>query len=436
MSMVDLITLLIVAAWIAGLARLAFVGLALKGSRQVGDLRRILAAGEAAGGSASVPLPPLSVIVTARDEVDGIEETVGRLLAQDYPGLEVVVIDDRSTDGTGEILDRLAAEHAAAGHGRLTVIHNRELPAGWLGKCHACRLGAERARGEWLLFTDGDVALMDRRLLARVVAHAGRQRLDHIAVFPDLRPMSPLQAGLVTTFGTLFLLGARAYEMDRDRARGGGGVGAFNLVRRSAYDRFGGHRLLSMDLGDDFKLGRLLKESGARQRIYDGVDLIRCPWHRGAINVVRGLEKNLFSGFNFSMLEIIGLTALLLILGFGAGLCALAVTLLLACGHGAGAFAGAPGPALLAAVWIPAVGPSIAALVSYVRESHRFGYNPYVLWAMQPISTLLMLYAAWNSALVTLLQGGVRWRGTFHPLHELRRGIVPPGAGRRFHPEA
>lgn len=383
-------------------------------------------------------LPPLSVVVTARDEAPGIEATVRRLLAQRYPGLEVVVVDDRSTDGTSEILDRLATE-AAGGAARLVVIHNDLLPDGWLGKCHACRLGAERARGEWILFTDGDVQLFGADLLARVVAHAEEGRLDHVAVLPDLRPMSALQAGLVAAFGQMFIVASRAHEMDRDLRRGGTGVGAFNLVRRFSYEGIGGHLLLRMDLADDFKLGRLLKESGARQRLYNGLDLVRCPWHRGTYRVLRGLEKNFYAGFDFSLARLVAATAVLLALTFGPALSGALATALLAAGGGdGGGPRGADAGALvwLAAAWLPLGLQAAVILRGYLDAAPRHGYDPLPLALLHPISVLLLLAAAWNSAVRTLARGGVRWRETFYPLAALRAGQVPEGAGRRVTPSA
>ncbi len=394
-----------------------------RSSRQVRALPEALPPAPAAA-----PLPSLSVVVTARDEAAGIETTVTRLLAQRYPGLEVVVVDDRSTDGTSEILDRLAAGRGAtssgaagpgAGGRRLVVIHNRDLPDGWLGKCHACHLGAMRARGDWILFTDGDVTLVQDDLLARIVDHAGRLGLDHVAVLPDLRPMPALQTGLVAAFGQMFLLAARAFEMDRDRPRGGAGVGAFNLVRRSAYERIGGHGLLRMDLADDFKLGRLLKESGARQRIYLGLDRVRCAWHRGTTQVIVGLEKNLFGGFDFSVSQLLVWSAVVLLITFGpAAGGALTVTL---------ARPAAP-------PWLPAGLPvALQAglhLAGYLTEGRRHGYEALAPALLHPLSVLLLIAAAWNSAVHTLAQGGVRWRDTFYSLADLRRGIVRSGAGR------
>jgi len=289
-------------------------------------------------------------------------------------------------------------------------MHIRDLPAGWLGKCHACHLGAARAAGDWILFTDGDVEMVSGDLLARVVALAEEDRIDHLALLPDTRPMSALQTAVMAIFGHLYLLAARAWEIDRDRPRGGAGVGAFNLIRREVYDRVGGHRLLRMDPADDFKLGRLIKESGARQRIYDGVNLIRCPWHRGALAIVRGLEKNMFAGLNYSPALLVGLTIL------------------------AGAALVGPGVAALAGPFA-ATGFATQLLVvagAFVEQRRRTGGNPILLMLLYPAGALLIILAAWNSAILTLRHGGIRWRDTFYPLSALRRGIVPAGAGRRF----
>jgi glycosyltransferase involved in cell wall biosynthesis len=386
------------------------------------------AAGASDGGGAAGPLPPLSVVVTARDERESIETTVRSFLGQRYPDLEVVVVDDRSTDGTGAILDRLAGGAAggatgagrAAGPPRLVVVHNTTLPAGWLGKCHACHVGAGRTRGDWVLFTDGDVELLREDLLARVMTLAGRLGLDHVAVTPDTRPMSPFQAAVMGVFGLLFCAGARAHEIDRDRARGGAGVGAFNLVRRAAYERVGGHTLLRMDPGDDFKLGRLLKEGGARQRLWDGVGLIRCPWHRGVARIVGGLEKNFFAGLDYSAMLLLTLTLGLLFVGFGPPLLPLAGT-----DPGAGMSGW-----LRVLVWTPPALQAAGLMLAGIVQSGRQGGNAALLALLYPAALLVLLYAAWNSAFATLRQGGILWRGTFYPLDDLRRGLVRRGAAR------
>jgi len=397
----------------------------LLAARQMRMLADLLAAGPREP-ERSVPLPSLSVIVTACNEAAGIEASVRRLLAQEYPDLQIVVVDDRSTDGTGEILDRLAAAAPGAQAGRLSVIHNRSVPAGWLGKCNACRLGAERARGEWILFSDGDVELAQPDLLARVVRHAERHGLDHVAVAPDVRPMSGLQSGVMAVFGQLFLLAARAHEMDRDLPRGGAGVGAFNLMRRAAYERVGGHRLLRMDPADDMKLGMLLKETGSRQRLYHGAELVRCPWHRGVRNLVRGLEKNFFPGCGYSVVRTLLVTAGLSALNFGPPAVALLGTWMGAAGSGSW-----PRAAGLAVLWLPAALEAFCLIGGYWVYGRRSGVEPWVV-LLHPLSMLILIIALWNSTLRTLMRGGIVWRGTFYPLAELRPALVRPGDGRRF----
>ncbi|MFQ5876196.1 MAG: glycosyltransferase [Acidobacteriota bacterium] len=423
---------------VAGPLAAGFLGLALwapiallilAGARRVRRLSEVLSPGGGPGpgrspgriGGAS-PQPSLSVVVTARDEGGRIEATVRRLLEQRYPGLRIIVVNDRSRDDTGAILERIRSE-AGGDDSRLTVIHVRDLPRGWIGKCHACKVGALGARGDWILFTDGDVLLEEDDLLARVVAYAEDAGLDHVAVLPDLGPMPVIQAGLVAAFGQVYLLAARAHEMDRDLPRGGAGVGAFNLIRRTAYDRIGGHDLVRMDLADDFKLGRLLKESGARQRLFGGLSLVRCAWHRGALGLIRGLEKNLFGGFGFSLPILLLWTIASALPAYGPALSGILVSVL--GGRSAG-------PIILLAAWMPFVLQTGLAFAAASEGPRHGGFRPAAVALAQPMSILLLLVAAWNSAIRTVARGGVVWRDTFYPLAELRAGLVPPGAGRRL----
>ncbi len=407
-----------------------------RAARQVRRLDQILAGRPAPSldAAASSRRLRLSVVVAARDEAESIERTVRSLLAQRHIAIEVLVVDDRSTDGTGAILDQVAAGQPADPSTCLVMMHNHDLPDGWLGKCHACHLGATRATGDWILFMDGDVEMVSADLLARVVALADEDRIDHLALLPDTRPMSALQTALMAVFGHLYMLAARAWEIDQDRPRGGAGVGAFNLIRREVYDRVGGHRLLRMDPADDYKLGRLIKESGARQRIYDGVNLIRCPWHRGTLAVVRGLEKNMFAGLHYSPVLLVGLTILA-----GAALAGP----IAAAGWGLVAAAREPGIVGAGRAALPAAGLAALAAtgvaaqllvvaLAFVEQTRRAGGNPVLLMLLYPIGAALIILAAWNSAVLTLRHGGIRWRDTFYPLSALRRGIVPAGAGRRF----
>ncbi|PYT14495.1 MAG: hypothetical protein DMF51_08420, partial [Acidobacteria bacterium] len=173
---------------------------------------------------------------------------------------------------------------------------------------------------------------------------------------------------------------------------------------------------------DDFKLGRLLKESGARQRFFDGAGMVRCPWHRGVLNVARGLEKNLFAGFNYSIAELVVFSLAALGLLLGPAITGAVGTPAVSSGR--------PGLALLA--WLPFVAQATVVWSALRLQTRRYGGNPMVLSLLYPAAGLLLIGAAWNSALRTLARGGVRWRDTFYPLEELRAGRVRAGAGRRY----
>jgi cellulose synthase/poly-beta-1,6-N-acetylglucosamine synthase-like glycosyltransferase len=139
-------------------------------------------------GSGPEPGPvrcPVSVIVAARDEEARLEDTVRHLLAQQGVAVDIIIVDDRSTDRTGEILRRLASEDARVQSRRVEA-----LPDGWLGKCHACHIGASAATGEWILFTDADCWLKPD-VLARALRVAEREAADHVTLTPGVTAETP-----------------------------------------------------------------------------------------------------------------------------------------------------------------------------------------------------------------------------------------------------
>src|SRR5262249_34288822 len=205
--------------------------------------------------------PRVSVVVPARNEERGVERAVRSHLAQDYPDFEVVAVDDRSTDRTGEILSRLAAADA-----RLTVLPGVEPPAGWLGKPHALFEGFTAARGELVLFADADV-VYDSRTLREAVAYAEAEGVDLLALLPKFETRGFWESVLMP-----YLLGAYfggiggLANVDRPRWFAAGG-GAGNLVRRRAYDAVGGHEGLKDSVVDDVPLASKIKTARFRARL-------------------------------------------------------------------------------------------------------------------------------------------------------------------------
>jgi glycosyltransferase involved in cell wall biosynthesis len=346
-----------------------------------------------------LPEARVSIIVPARNEAADIEESLTSLLRLDYQDYEVIAIDDRSTDGTGQIMDRLAAIPAA--QGRLRVIHVDQLPKQWLGKTHAMWSAARRATGDWLLFTDADVTFRPDSL-RRAMAYAEAERADHVVLFPQIVMKKPGERMMVAFFQTLFVFGHRPWKTADPEAPDHMGVGAFNLVRRSTYESVGTYERLRLEVLDDMKLGKVVKNAGFRQRNVFGDDLISLRWAKGAWGMVENLTKNFFAVLSFQWWRVL------------ASCCAFAFLNLLPF---AGLWLAHGWQRLLYAVAL------LSMFGIYVGMSRRSPIPPYY-FLLHPISTALFLYILLRSMSLTLWRGGVVWRGTRYPLEELRKGMV------------
>jgi cellulose synthase/poly-beta-1,6-N-acetylglucosamine synthase-like glycosyltransferase len=305
-------------------------------------------------------------------------------------------------------MDALEQEVRAA-HVRYVVEHVRELPAGWLGKPHAMVRGADRATGEWLLFTDADVVFAEDTL-AHALAWLEREGGDHLLVVPTVMARSAGEAMMLPFLHVLSIWGPRLWRVADPRSRDAVGVGAFNLMRRSTYEAVGGWERLRMEVIEDLRMGYLIKQAGFVSRVVTGHNLVRIRWAHGAWGVVTNLTKNVFAAFRFR----IGLSI--------AGAVAIAVMGLLP-------FAGI----VLGAGWDRAwLWPSLVSLVAlgalywrYRRFADPNGPLT-MLWLLTfPAAALLFVYAMARSTVLTLVRGGVVWRGTFYPLGELRKHAGP-----------
>ena len=337
--------------------------------------------------------PRCSVIIAARDEEARIERTVRHLLDQTGVTIEIIVVDDRSTDRTAEILRRLITEDA-----RIRLVRVNLLPDGWLGKCHACHVGAAAAEGDWILFTDADCWL-EPDVVARALAVAGQQHADHVTLTPGV-VAATLSA---EAWHLLFLISVTNWisGVNRDRPGAYLGMGAFNLVRTDTYRSCGGYEALRLTVLDDVKLGLLLRRAGARTRAFLGTGDVECHWGQTMRQMIDVMEKNYFAAidFRFALSLAIGIG------GPGLWLTALAAPL-------AGTVAGAAAGLSVLSLILPAA--MIARRLGWRLRGALFA----------PFVYPVLCYAVLNSALVTVWQGGVRWRGTFYSLKDLRAGAV------------
>jgi len=383
-------TLLDAWLWLTGAAwTLAAVGW-LAGLRTV----RLLPTGaDRAARSAGEPAPSISVVVAARDEAERIETTVRRLLAQRDVRLELIVVDDRSGDGTTPVLARLAAAHPA-----LKVIRVDALPPGWLGKCHALHAGAAVATGDWILFTDADT-WMNPDVVSRAVAAAVRTGADHVCLIPHQRIRSVWGRAANLAFALVMI--GQAAGANRDRRGAFVGIGAFNMVSTDAYRAIGGHESLRMEVIDDLKLGLLLRRAGFRTRIWFSGNAMEVAWAATAGGILRALEKNSFAVFGYRLPRAVAATAL------SGGLWLSAML----------------GPAM---AW-PAGFVAAAGLASLILPAavacREAGWGPLPA-ILTPLAVVLMPLSVARSTWLALRRGGVTWRGTFYPLAALRRGVV------------
>ena len=334
-----------------------------------------------------------SVVIAARDEEARIEQTIRHLLAQRGVELEVIVADDRSADRTGEILQRLAKEDA-----RLLAKQVEVLPEGWLGKCHACHVGASAATGEWILFTDADCWLKPD-VIARAVRLAERDGADHVT----LSPATAMQSFGARAWHLLFHISLLNWVsgVNRDRPKSFMGIGAFNLVRAAAYRQCGGYEALRLSVVDDMKLGLLLRRAGKRTRAFLGAGDVECHWGSTIGNMIQLMEKNYFAALDYRTgLVMAGSVFTILVLA------------ILASGMMSGTVAG------LAAGCSP-----LALILPAAILARRLNWS-WPCAVLLPFMFPVFLYALLNSTFVTLRQGGIRWRDTFYPLEVLRRGNV------------
>jgi glycosyltransferase involved in cell wall biosynthesis len=341
-------------------------------------------------------VPRISLLFAARDEEEKLPGALSTLAQLDYPELEIIGVDDRSGDATGRMLDEFAAAHT-----RFRAIHMKELPAGWLGKPHALHQAYEASSGEWLLFTDADVRFKVDAV-RRAMTMATELKLDHLSLFGDVEMVGFWEKVVVTFFGMAFHMATAPGDVINPKSSAYVGVGAFQLLKRSAYEAAGTHRRLAMEVIDDMKLGKIVKQAGFRSAVGVAQDSVVVRWHAGARNLINGVTKNFFAGSGFSVtrvvISILGLF-LMNVLPFAGVIF----------GHG----------------WVKIFAGICVVIVLFFHAGVDIVMRVSPLYCFTvPIGAVIFAYMLLRSAVYTLRQGGIIWRGTFYPLEALKRGAV------------
>ncbi len=392
-GVIDMLDLLRVA--VAGVAFVAFafwavtIFLGTVGARRLRDLSRVRS-----------PAPPVwprvSVVVPACNEIDGLGETVREHLETSYPDVELVLVDDRSTDGSGALIDALAQQDH-----RIRAVHVDQLPAGWLGKVHALDVGWSHADGQWVLFTDADVRIA-ADTLGRAVALCEHEERDLLTVIPRFLPVGPLVDAAITSMVRAVFGGGQVWRAEDSDARHIAGFGAFILVRRTAFERSAGFAALRMEIADDLGLGLVVKQAGGRLLVVTALDHVTLRFYESLNDMRSGIEKGGYGILGrYRLARLVAVCLASLTMELGAFLAFVPV--------------GVP--------WLPALGAAgvTTALIASLGWA-LWLRRPLLSAVLFPAGALLNAYFNLRSGFLGRRNGGIHWRGTFYPVDGLAQG--------------
>lgn len=342
--------------------------------------------------------PLVSVIIAAKDEGAAIGKTIASLTKQSYQNLEILIVNDRSTDATGAIAESWKQEDFP----KVKVIHIEALPEGWLGKNYAMYTGFQHAEGSLLLFTDADIEFRPDTIRS-AVGYMQKHQVDHLSLIPYFITRSFWLRGFVHFFAATLYLSKQPWKPNDDRrTKDGIGIGAFMLLTRDAYEQIGTHHELKFRPDDDLQLGIRVKQKGLKQRYMIGADHIRVEWYPSLSAAAQGLEKNIYAGINYSLPTLFFVIIAVLLFHVFPFI-------------GIWVLGGWVRPALALAVLF-----MLGVYFLYgVKVSRDKPYDLVVL----PLTALVYLYVFVRSCIITLRRGGIYWRGTFYTLADLKRRI-------------
>jgi chlorobactene glucosyltransferase len=348
--------------------------------------------------------PLVSVVIPARNEESSIGALFAGVSAQTYRSIEVIVVNDASTDSTASIVaDRAASDP------RVCLIQAPPVPAGWTGKCNACRAGVALAKGEFLLFLDCDVRLTDTGVIGGLVEHARANKIDLLSIVPRQVLATFTERFLLPAVYTIMALRFLPYGEVNDPAKPkAAAVGQCMLFRREAYDAAGGHEAVRGQIAEDMGFALIVKSSGMRLVLLDGGDFLSVRMYRSLGEIWHGWTKHLYlsasRGFGGFVAQEVTFA-----LVFVAPLVVLTLSLASMIAH-------------------PSLYPVVPILFSFGMEAYGFMPRLRIYRAMKwPPRYMLLFAPAMVFALVLLaasavkhvLPGGLSWKGRRYSASEL-----------------
>lgn len=354
--------------------------------------------------------PLVSVLVPARNEEHRVlVDSIRSILSQDYERFEVIAVDDRSTDGTYEILKSLGKVN-----GSLKVIEGKQLPAGWLGKPYAMQQALSLARGEWVLATDADM-IFDESALRTTMATALERKADAITLIPHFDAGSFWERIMIPAWAWVMLMFTVSYRISDPKTQGALGIGGFFLMRRKVLDHVGGYEALKNEVLEDVRLAEMIKRSGASLLAEYAPGLVSTRMYRTFGEMWESCTKSWFAGMKFSLPFALLCVLWMYLIAVAPWLVAVTSLVLIAVGTDAEIWT----------ILVPAALSWLLQVVVLILVNLRSGISPvYALTA--PLGLALLYTMLVDSSIRITLGKGVKWKGRL--IYE-RAGVRPPQLG-------
>ena len=334
--------------------------------------------------------PPLVIIIAMRNEEEDLEKALQSVCNINYTNHRVIVINDRSTDRTGELLENFS--HA---YPQLQVTTITSLPDGWLGKNNALYQGYLDSDEEWMLFADADI-VFHPDAINKAVGYAVKQQLDHLTFLPELVSRSTILNSVFATLSIMLMVDMKPWEAKNPKSKASSGIGAFNLVRRIAYEKMGTHARIKLRPDDDLQLGRIMKKEGMRQDVLAGHGYVCLEWYKSLGELGRGVQKNSFAIANYNFGQAI----------FNVLNMLLTVAL----------------PMPLMFIFGTPVIRIMAGILLILHITYMMIVPPNKWWYafMIPFSAVFLAWHFLKASIMTMVRGGIYWRDSFYSLKMLK----------------
>ncbi|AYL94135.1 glycosyltransferase [Mucilaginibacter celer] len=334
--------------------------------------------------------PPLAIIIAVRNEEEDLEKALQSLCHINYPNHRLIVVNDRSTDRTGEILEQFSLRYP---HIQITTINT--LPEGWLGKNNALYQGYLSSTEEWMLFADADI-VFHPDAINKAVSYAARQQLDHLTILPELVSRSAILNSVFATLSVMLMTAMKPWEAKNPKSKAASGIGAFNLVRRTAYEKIGTHVRIKLRPDDDLQLGKMMKSEGMRQDVLAGHGTVCLEWYKNLGELAGGIKKNSFAIANYNIAKAI------------ANVISMLLTVAL--------------PMPLMFIFGTAEIRVMAAIMLLFHIVYMILVPPNKWWYafMIPFTGAFLGWNYLKATVITVAQGGIYWRDSFYSLKMLK----------------